>query len=164
MNNQKIINKGGVIGTGEGLVNQNSKDFKELQRLILKKSSELDKSESIINKLLSIRFQMENYLEETESGKLISTGMFLEWLIDALEIKKKDFAAYIDCQESNLSAILKGRRKINSDLAIKIGEIFRINPVLWLHIQSKNELTELTDKDKKKYEKYRLEDLLKKAS
>jgi addiction module HigA family antidote len=164
MNNQRVINEGGVIGTGEGLVNQNSRDFKELQRLILKNSSELDKSESIINKLLSVRFQMENYLEETESGKLIPTGMFLEWLIEALEIKKKDFAAYIDCQESNLSAILKGRRKINTDLAIKIGEIFRINPVLWLHIQSKNELTEMTDKDKKKYKKYRLEDLLKKAS
>lgn len=164
MNNQKKINKGGIIGTGEGLVNQNSKDFKELQQLILKKSSELDKSESIVNKLLSIRFQMENYLEETESKKLITTGTFLEWLIEALEIKKKDFASYVDCQESNLSAILKGRRKINTDLAIKIGEIFRINPVLWLHIQSKNELIEITEKDKKKYKKYRLEDLLKKAS
>ena len=45
----------------------------------------------------------------------------------SLRIKKKAFAEYIDYKESNLSAIFKGRRRINPDLAIKFGEIFRVN-------------------------------------
>lgn len=164
MNNQKIVNEGGIIGTGEGLVNQNSKEFKELQKLIIARSRALKESEIITNKLLSIRFQMENYLVEDDPEELIEVGRFLEHFIDALRIKKKEFAEYIGYKESNLSAILKGRRKMNTDLAIKFGEIFRVDPVLWLHIQSKNELREIVEKDKEKYKKYKLEDLLKEAS
>jgi addiction module HigA family antidote len=164
MNNQKIVNEGGIIGTGEGLVNQNSKEFKELQKLIIARSRALKESEIITNKLLSIRFQMENYLVEDDPEELIEVGRFLEDFIGALSIKKKEFAEYIGYKESNLSAILKGRRKMNTDLAIKFGEIFRINPELWLHIQSKNELREIVEKDKEKYKKYKLEDLLREAS
>ncbi len=46
----------------------------------------------------------------------------------------------------------------------KLGEIFRVDPAIWLHIQSKNELMEIIDRDKKKYEKYKLEDLLKEVN
>ncbi|MCB9352921.1 MAG: hypothetical protein H6573_36365 [Lewinellaceae bacterium] len=63
MSNQKIINEGGIIGTGRGLVNQNSKEFKKLQRIIKEKSGEIKESELIANRLLSLRFQMETYLE-----------------------------------------------------------------------------------------------------
>jgi len=85
-------------------------------------------------------------------------------LFDDAEINegpsKKTFAEYIDYQESNLSAIFKGRRKINPDLAIKLGEIFHLDPAIWLQIQNKNELIEILNQDKEKYEKYKLEDLL----
>ncbi len=164
MSKQKIINEGGVIGIGEGLVNQNSKEFRELQKSIRERSEELTETELIANQLLSIRFQMESYLNRENPEELIQAGKFLEELVEALKIKKKSFAEYIDYKESNLSAIFKGRRKINTDLAIKFGEIFRVDPVIWLHIQSKNELLEIIDKDKEKYEKYKLEDLLKEVN
>lgn len=160
MSKQEIINEGGIIGTGRGLINQNSKEFKELQRIIRERSSELKDSELIANRLLSVRFQMETYLERENPEKIIQVGEFLEEYLEVLKIKKRVFAEYIDYKESNLSAIFKGRRKINIDLAIKFGEIFRLDPSVWLHIQSKNELLEISDRDKKKYEKYRLEDLL----
>ncbi|MEL7123179.1 MAG: helix-turn-helix domain-containing protein [Bacteroidota bacterium] len=164
MSKQKIVNEGGIIGKGEGLVNQNSKDFKLLQEIINGRSNELNKTDSIINRLLSIRFQMESYLYKEHSGELIKAGTFLENFISVLNIKKKDFAEYIDYKESNLSAVFKGRRKINIDLAIKLGEIFRVDPVLWLHIQSKNELREFIDSDNERYKKYKLEDLLKEVN
>jgi addiction module HigA family antidote len=92
--------------------------------------------------------------------ELKPAGYYLEKYIEALGIKKKDFASYIGYQESNLSAILKGRRSISTDLAIKLGEIFQIDPALWLNIQSKNDLLKIIQRDKKKYNKYSLEDLL----
>lgn len=164
MSNQKIVNEGGIIGTGEGLVNQNSKEFKELQKLIKSRSKELAESEMVANQLLSLRFQMESYLEKDDPKEVRQAGEFLEEFVDAIKIKKKDFAEYIEYKESNLSAIFKGRRKINIDLAIKFGEIFRVDPVIWLHIQSKNELLEIIERDKERYEKYKLEDLLKEVN
>jgi addiction module HigA family antidote len=103
---------------------------------------------------------MEFYLKEETPAELKPAGYYLEKYIEALGIKKKDFASYIGYQESNLSAILKGRRSISTDLAIKLGEIFQIDPALWLNIQSKNDLLKIIQRDKKKYNKYSLEDLL----
>lgn len=164
MHKLKIVNEGGIIGSGEGLVNQNSKEFKELQRLIKIRSSEFKESQLIDNQLLSLRFQMETYLNNGHPKELIQAGNFLEEFIEVLKVKKKTFAEYIGYRESNLSAIFKGRRKINTDLAIKFGEIFGIDPAIWLHIQSKNELLEIMDRDKEKYERYRLKDLLKEVN
>lgn len=164
MSKQNKINEGGIMGTGKGLVNQNSEEFKELQRLIKEKSGHQKESDRIRNHLLSLRFQMETYLEEENPKELIGAGKFLEEFVEALKIKKKTLAGYLDYKESNLSAIFKGRRKINSDLALKFGEIFQVSPSIWLHIQSKNELLEIFRRDKEKYEKYNLEDLLKEVN
>lgn len=161
MSKQKIVNEGGITGTGKGLVNQNSKEFKELQRMIIERSGELEESEVIANRLLSLRFQMETYLERENPEEIIQAGEFLAAYVEALKVKKRTLAEYIDYKESNLSAIFKGRRKINADLAIKLGEIFKVDPAIWLHIQSKNDLLEIIDKDKKKYKKYKLEELMK---
>ena len=161
MSKQKIVNEGGITGTGKGLVNQNSKEFKELQRMIIGRSGELEESEVIANRLLSLRFQMETYLERENPEEIIQAGEFLAAYVEALKVKKRTLAEYIDYKESNLSAIFKGRRKINADLAIKLGEIFKVDPAIWLHIQSKNDLLEIIDKYKKKYKKYKLEELMK---
>jgi addiction module HigA family antidote len=160
MSKSKKLNEGGIQGTGEGLVNQNSESFKKLQELIESHSKEQSASEQLWNRLISLRFQMEFYLKEEMPEELKPAGYYLERYIEALEIKKKDFASYIGYQESNLSAILKGRRSISTDLAIKLGEIFQIDPALWLNIQSKNDLLKIIQRDKKKYNKYSLEDLL----
>jgi addiction module HigA family antidote len=163
MTKKRNIKPGEIIGTGEDLVNQNSQDFKALQKAIRARSEELEESEKIAHQLLSLRFQMESYLEEASPKRMKQAGEFLEAFITALHIKKKDFARYIGYKESNLSAIFSGKRKINTDLAIKFGEIFRLDPVLWLSIQNKNELLELFNSDKAKYEKYQLKDLLEKV-
>lgn len=145
---------------GLGVVNTNSK---ELQRIIIQKSSKLTQKQIQENKLLSLRFQMQTYLNCSDKT-IIEVGYFLKEFLQQLDIKKKTFAEYLGLQESNLSALFKGNRKVNIDLAIKLGTIFKVDPVLWIHIQSKNELIKLHQENKIEYQKYSLNDLLKKAS
>lgn len=160
---KKKIKDEGINGLGIGVVNTNSKEFKELQRIIIERSKKQPKKNIFENKLLSLRFQMESYLDGKDSA-IIEVGWFLKEFLRELEIKNKKFAEYIGFQESNLSALFTGKRKINIDLALKLGKIFRVEPTLWMHIQSKNELIRLETENKKEYQKYSIDDLLKKAS
>lgn len=105
---------------------------------------------------------MESYLNSA-TDKIILAGEFIEKYLKVIKIKKKDFAKYINYEESNLSALLKGRRKINTDIALKLGKIFKMNPEIWLHLESKNELIGETKNKKEDYDKYSLQDLLKKT-
>ncbi len=162
MKRKKIIDEG-INGLGIGVINTNAKEFKALKKIIAEEAKQQSEDELLENTLLSVRFQMESYLKN-EDGSLIEVGFFLKEFLRKLGVKNKFFAEYIGFQESNLSALFKGKRKINPDLAIKLGKIFRVNPILWIHIQSKNELLRLKNKNGKMYQEYSIDDLLKKAS
>lgn len=162
MKKKKIIDEG-INGLGIGVVNTNAKEFKALKKIIAEEAKQQSEDEILENKLLSVRFQMESYLKNDHSS-ITEVGYFLREFLRKLEIKNKFFAEYIGFQESNLSALFKGKRKINPDLALKLGKIFRVNPSLWIHIQSKNELLKLKDENEKIYQQYSIDDLLKKAS
>jgi len=159
---KKTIDEG-INGLGIGVVNTNSKEFKALQKIITAKSKKQSNKRLLENKLLSLRFQMESYLDKKDKS-IIEVGWFLKEFLKELNIKNKTFAEYIGLQDSNLSALFAGKRKINTDLALKLGKIFRVNPTLWIHIQSKNEITRLEKENKKEYQRYNIDDLLKKAS
>ena len=162
METEKIINAGGINGLGEASVNTGNKDFKKLLSTIKEISSNQSEEEIIDNEFLSIRFQIESYLTAT-TNEIILAGEFIEKYLAVIKIKKKDFAKYINYEETNLSALIKGRRKINLDIALKLGKIFKINPEVWLRIESKNDLILQSKKMKEDYDKYSLQDLLKKA-
>jgi addiction module HigA family antidote len=155
----KEINSGGINGLGEALVNTNSRDFLELKSMIQQHASSLTEEERMENAFLSIRFQMESYLSNP-SAEVMTAGAFLEKFLEAISIKKKDFARYIGLEESNLSALLKGKRKINADLALKLGKIFKMEPSIWLYLESRNELAREVREKEEPYGKYSLEDLL----
>ncbi|RMG26524.1 MAG: hypothetical protein D6730_08925 [Bacteroidetes bacterium] len=159
---QEIRNPGGVNGLGEGLINTNSRDFLALQSMIQQISSDMSEEERLKNECLSIRFQMESYLNDARA-QITHAGYFIEQFLKAIKVKKKDFAKYIGYEESNLSALLKGRRKINPDLALKFGHIFKINPLIWLSIENKNELIKALEQNKENYQAYKLKDLMRKA-
>lgn len=157
---KEVMNAGGINGIGEGLVNTNSSDYKSLQEAIKSHALQQTKEEKTTFGLLSLKYQMETYLSNEKAEKLITVGDFLKSCLTAIGVKNKTFAKYIDCQESNLSAIISGRRKINVDLAFKLGQIFNMAPSLWLLVQSKNELFKVKKGALKAYKKYRLDDLL----
>ena len=158
----KQVNAGGINGLGEGLINTNSKDFKHLQDMIKSMSNNYNEEQRIANEFLSIRFQMESYLTE-EIISFTPAGSFIERYLEVIKIKKKDFASYIGYDDTNLNAVIKGRRKINTEMAIKLGKIFSINPSIWLHLESKNELQKTLDEKKTLYSTYSLVDLMRKA-
>ena len=159
----KEVNPGGVNGTGKGIVNTNSKDFKGLRDAIKTHAKKQTPLERIRIELISLKFQMESYVSDDKPLEIIEVGKFLKNHLKAIKIKNKEFAKYIDMEESNLSSIIRGRRKINTDLAFKLGQVFNLNPNLWLLIQSKNELLGVDKQRRMDYQKYRLEDLLKKV-
>ena len=163
METKKIINQGGVNGSGVGLVNTSSRDFKDLKYAMQAAFETQNEAKKIENGLLALRFRMEEYLSQKEVKEVVSVGVFLRLFVALLNVKNKDLANYIDYKESNLSALLRGNRKINIDLAIKFGNIFKIDPIMWLHIQSKNELIRVRNQEVENYKKYKLEDLLKKS-
>jgi len=60
------INPGGVNGTGKGIVNTNSKDFKGLREAILEHSKKQSSKDRINYELISLRLQMESYVLEDQ--------------------------------------------------------------------------------------------------
>ena len=159
MKQKKSVINEGVNGLGKGIINVNSLEFKELQKQIIAKSQKQSQKQILENKLLSLRFQMESYLMGNDN-EIIEAGWFLREYVRGLDIKNKVFADYIGFKESNLSALYKGTRKINIDLALKLGKIFKLNPTLWIHIQTKNELIKVKNENEKKYQKYSINDLV----
>lgn len=157
---ERIINEGGINGTDKGVVNINSKDYKELQKAVQQHYKSQSKEQKIRYKLISIRLQMDTYISEKSPKQIKSSGYFLKEFLKAIEIKNKDFASFIDFEESNLSAIINDKRKINTELAFVLGLIFNVNPNVWLLIQNKNELLKIKGK---KFSRYNLENLLKKV-
>ena len=148
---------------GFGLNIVEAEDRKELdfaKQKILELSKKQTPEEIRANNLLSLKFQMQSYVAKRDNTEIIEAGFFLQELIRAVGVSQKVFAKYIDYKPSNLSALLKGRRKISIDLALKLGKIFNINPTLWINIQSKNELRKMQMQDMKKYEAYHLDTLL----
>ena len=156
------INAGGINGLGEGLINTNSKDFKHLKDMIKSMSNNYNEEQRIENEFLSIRFQKESYITE-EIVSYTTAGRIIERNLEVNKIKKKDFASYIGYDDTNLNAVIKGRRKINTEMAIKLGKIFSVNPSIWLHLESKNELQKTLDEKKTLYSTYSLVDLMRKA-
>lgn len=164
MDNNEIVNAGGINGTGKGIVNTNSEDYKGLQKAILAHAKNQSPEEKINYQLVSLKFQMQSYLQEEKIENIKEIGHFLQAHIKAIGIKNNFFAKYIDLEASNMSAILKGKRKINTLLAYKLGQIFSTNPNLWLQIQSKNELLHITKEKGADSRIYKLHDLLQKVS
>ncbi len=103
-------------------------------------------------------------MNEEHPGELIAAGAFLKELVEAIGVAHKDFAAYIGYKNANLSALYHGTRRINHDLALKLGHIFNMDPTLWLNLQNKVELLSIREENEEKYEQYRLNDLLRKVS
>ena len=156
------INAGGINGLGEGLINTNSQDFKHLKEIIKGRSSNQAEGERIENEFLSIRFQMESYLNE-DVEQYIPAGGFIERYLEVIKIKKKNFASYLGYDDTNLNAVMKGRRKINTEMAIKLGKIFSVNPSIWLHIESKNDLLKMLEEKEAFYSDYSLADLMRRV-
>lgn len=136
-----------------------SQGFNDFQTILLSKSRKRTESQKMGIDLLSIKYEMEDYLISDKS-EVKPVGEFLKTILKTLKIQQKQFAEYLDLKPSNLSKLINGERTINYDLALIFGRLFNHNPMLWIEIQAKNELTKLLRAKSKKYSVYSLTDLI----
>lgn len=149
-------NKDGVLTNP---MDRNSREFKELQLFLLKKAQELSLEEKLQIELLALQYKMEDYLKATiDENSKMSVGDFLRLYLKNLGIKQSKLATYIGLQPSNFNRILSGERRINFELSMILGQLFQVDPQIWLNIQVKNDYLRL--EAKKDYSKFKLQDLL----
>jgi addiction module HigA family antidote len=132
-----------------------------IKKLAAKRSPE----QKLKNEMLSLRYQMEDYIEANELKKILTIDSFLKSYLSILKVSSKKFAVFIDMKDSNLKKYVTGERKFNTNLAMKFSQAFNTPPDIWLKLQVKNELWEL-HKEKKQanqYKKYNVGKLMKLA-
>ena len=153
-----FANKGGINGSPTGDVDTTNPAFFALRAAIeadaARQTPEVKKSMA----LRVLHIKMREYFESTEITDATSIGDWLSKYLEILKIKNKTFAKYLNIKEPNLSAILKNRRKINIDFALKLEQLFDIKAEIWLGIQLKNELAQVEKKEEKEY---KIEELMK---
>lgn len=132
-----------------------------IKRIINARAQSQSEEEMIENKLIGIKYTINKYLNDSLSSKVIEAGEFLNDILGAYKIKKNKFAKYIGLSEPNLHALLKGRRKINNEIARKLEMIFGINAQAWLYIETKNDLKKFNDKNEISMNEYSIKELVK---
>lgn len=133
--------------------------FNDFQAILLNKSRKRTENQKRKIDLITIKFEMEDYLISDKS-EVKPVGEFLKIILKALKIQQKQFAEYLGLKPSNLSKLINGERTINYDLALIFGRLFNHNPMLWIEIQAKNELNRLLQAESKKYAVYSLKNLV----
>lgn len=133
-----------------------------INEFIKKQSVNQSKERKIRNKLLSIQYKLEDYIEKDEikENEVLDILDFVKMYLKALDITKKDLAKYFGMRDSNLHKYLTGKRKLNAEVVLKISSFSRTKPEYWYRVQVKNEIVKLKKEDKKEYDKYDYEGLL----
>ena len=137
-----------------------TKGFNDFQAILLKKSMQRTENQELRINLLTLKYQMEDYLTSDKTEEK-SAGEFLKVILKTLQIQQNQFAEYIGLKPSNLSKLIKGERTINYDLALIFSRLFNHEAMLWIEIQAKNELNKLLHAKRNKYAVYSLNDLVK---
>ena len=73
---------------------------------------------------------VSRYEKEQHAIKPASPRDTLRLLMEARDLKQEDLGAIV--QQSNLSSILAGKRKISATLAGKLGKFFGISPAVFI--------------------------------
>jgi antitoxin HigA-1 len=141
--------------------NDNKQD--ELKQFILLHSEKQTKERKLTNQLLSIQYKIEDYIrDENENEEILKLLDFVKMYLKTLDITQKKLAELFEMKDSNLHKYLIGKRKLNSQLILKLSSFSHTKPEYWIRIQVKNELIELRKENKNTgyYEKYDYKNLI----
>ena len=67
-------------------------------------------------------------------------GIFLEEILDELEISHEKLAAAIEVPTKSVTAIINGQMPFTGDMAIRIGKALWMSPETWMNLQKMYEL------------------------
>lgn len=132
----------------------NPEKMKKVNAFILSESEKQTPERVLKNKLLSIQYQMQDYIEQERVEKEMRILDFVKLYLSQLEISQKELADCFEMKDSNLYKYLTGERKLNPDIVLKLSAFLHTQPEIWYRIQIKNELDALR-KEKQKFEEYR---------
>ena len=113
---------------------QNEKDYDRMVALMNSLLDAVGDSEDHpLDGLLSLVGDMvSKYEQEHHVIEAAAPNDALRFLMEARGLKQEDLAAVVP--QSNLSAILAGKRKISATLAGKLGKFFGISPAVFVPI------------------------------
>ena len=135
----------------------NDKKNEGIKEFIATHSANQSKERMITNRLLSIQYKLEDYIQnEDEDEEVLKILDFVKMYLKALNLTKKKLAVYFEMRDSNLQKYLSGERKLNAKVALKLSAFSHTKPEHWYRVQVKNELIEL-NKEKQnvaEYQKY----------
>lgn len=60
--------------------------------------------------------------------------------MEAREMTQKELAKALEIQPSYLNEIIKGKRNINAEIAVKLEKVWGIKAYMWLGLQAKYEI------------------------
>lgn len=128
----------------------------KLKDFILQESKKQSRERKIRNELLSIKYRIEDYIENEHIEQEMKILDFVKLYLKTFDMTQKRLAQAFDMQSPNLHKYLKGDRRLNPDMAFKLSSFSRTKPELWYFLQTKNELLGLKKEKEniKKYEKY----------
>lgn len=134
----------------------NDDKMNQLKEYILSESKKQSPERKLRNDLLSIKYQMQDYIEKETIDKEMRILDFVKLYLNLLHITQRDLANVFKMKDTNLYKYLKGERKLNLDVVFKLSSFSNTPPEIWYYIQTKNELNELRkEKEKlKEYEQY----------
>jgi addiction module HigA family antidote len=140
----------------------NEQKKNDLKKFIRSQSEKQSQERKIKNDLLSIRFQMEDYIENGNPDQPKTIRDFVKMYLKALKISQIKLARLFEMESSNLHKYLVGDRRLNSNMILKLSTFTHTSPELWLRLQVKNDLIEINrEKEKvREYRKYDYENLV----
>ena len=131
----------------------------ELKQFIFLHSEKQTKERKLTNQLLSIQYQIEDYIRD-ENEEILKLLDFVKMYLKTLDITQKKLAELFEMKDSNLYKYLIGERKLNPKLILKLSHFSHTKPEYWIQIQVKNELIELKKENTDCYEKYDYRNLI----
>lgn len=70
----------------------------------------------------------------------VHPGVFLAELLEELSISQADLARTINISPMRVSHLVKGKRPLTADMALRLGRCFGQTPQYWLNLQARYDL------------------------
>lgn len=126
-----------------------TKKRKELRQAVTPK-------EILLSRLLQLKYQMEDYLDNSDYDNARTFGFFLKGYVEMLNKKNKEFAQDIDINQTELSQIINNHRSPSEKVIIRL-EIHsnKIIPAIMWHrlIEKEKEYQIMNDSELRAREK-----------
>jgi plasmid maintenance system antidote protein VapI len=114
----------------------NDKKKEGVKEFIISHSAEQSKERMLTNRLLSIQYKLEDYIQnDSDEEEVLKILDFVKMYLKALNLTKKKLATYFEMRDSNLQKYLSGERKLNAEVVLKLSAFSHTKPEQWYRVK-----------------------------